>query len=53
MNREAATCVRTGSRAAEDRLPLMQAHVGMLRGLSHGKPNPRGQGDNDGIAAKH
>jgi hypothetical protein len=26
--------------AAEDRGPLMHAHVGMLRALNHGKPKP-------------
>jgi hypothetical protein len=26
--------------AAEDRGPLMHAHIGMLKALNHGKPNP-------------
>jgi len=26
--------------AAEDRGPMMHAHIGMLRALNHGKPDP-------------
>jgi hypothetical protein len=26
--------------AAEDRGPMMHAHIGMLQALSHGKPSP-------------